>query len=88
MIADFLKIQLHAITILMVDDIKQFLEFITYLCHLIARVGVEQDFLQQIVILVEHALGYTHVALEGSSWSILMLHDGSKDECADKRNTQ
>ena len=72
----------------MVDDVKQFLEFIAYLCHLIARVGVEQDFLQQIVILVEHTLGNAHVTLEGRTRSVLMLHHGSKHECADKGNTQ
>ena len=49
-------------------------------------VGIEEDFLQQVVILIEHALGDTHVALECGTRRILMLHHGSKDKRGDEGN--
>ena len=51
-------------------------------------VWVEEDFLQQVIIFVEHALGYLHVALEGGARSILVLHHCRKGKGAHERNTQ
>lgn len=36
--------------------------------------GLKKNFLQQVIIFVEHALGYLHVALEGgagASWCFI-----------------
>ena len=51
-------------------------------------IGVKEDFLQQVVILVQHALGDTHVALERGARCILMLHHSSKHERRDKGDRQ
>ena len=37
--------------------------------------------MKQVVVLIEHALGYPHMALEGRTWSILMFHHSGKHEC-------
>ena len=83
-VADLRQIALHALGILLVDDFEQFLQLRTNLRDLIVGIGVEEDFLQQVVILVEHALGNAHVTLEGGARRVLMLHDGSKDEGGDE----
>lgn len=83
-IADFCQIALHTFAIPLVDNLQQFFQLRTDLCHLVVGIGVKEDFLQQVVVLIEHPLGYAHVAFEGGTRSILMLHDGSKDEGADE----
>ena len=87
-VADLREICLHAVGILVVDDFEKFLQLGANLRDLVVGVGVEQDFLEQVVVLVEHALGNTHVALEGCSRCVLMLHDGGKDEGRDEGNRQ
>ena len=72
----------------MVDDIDQLGKLLTNLTQLSRSIGVEENFLQQIVVLVEYALGNVHVTFESSTRSILMLHHSSKNESAGKRNTQ
>ena len=79
-IANLREIALHALSILVVDDLQKFLQLRTDLTHLVVGIGVEEDFLQQVVILVQHTLGNAHVTLEGGSWCILMLHHSRKDE--------
>ena len=61
------EITLHACSILLVDNLQQLFQLGTNLGHLVVGIGVEEDFLQQVVILVEYTLGNTHVALESSS---------------------
>ena len=87
-VANLCKISLHTLGILIVDDVNQFAEFFAYLCHLSAGVRVEQNFLKQIVVLVEHSFGYAKMALECCARRILMLHDGREDEGADEWCTQ
>ncbi len=79
-VANLLQVGLHAVAILLVDDFEQLLQLGTYLADLVVGVGVEEYFLQQVVVFVEHALGNSHVALEGGARRVLMLHDGGKDE--------
>lgn len=79
-ISDFRQIALHTIGILGVDNLQQLLELRTNLRHLVVGVRVKQDFLQQVVIFVQHTLGNAHVALESGTRCILVLHDGGKDE--------
>ena len=52
------------------------------------RIRIEEDFLKEIIILIEHTLGDAHVALEGGTRSILMLHHSRKDESGNKRNAE
>ena len=82
------EILLHALGILVVNDVEQFFQLCAYLCHRVVGVGVEQNLLQQEIVLVEHALGYLHVALEGGAWRVLVLHDSRKGEGADERDAQ
>ena len=82
------QVAFHAIGVFLVDNFQKFFELRSNLGYLVVRIGVEQDFLQQVVVLVQHTLGYAHVAFEGRSWCILMLHDGSKDKGADEGDTQ
>ena len=77
-ITDLREIAFHAVGIFVVDDLQQLLQLRTDLGDLIVRVGVKEDFLQQIVILVKYALGNAHVTLEGGTWCILILHDSRK----------
>ena len=79
-ITDLRKISLHAVSIFGIDDLEQFLQFSTDLRHLIVGVGVEENFLQEVVVFVEHTLGDAHVTLEGGTRGILVFHDGSKHE--------
>ena len=83
-ISNLREVAFHTVGILVVDNLKQLLQLGTYLRHLVVGLGVEQDFLQQVVVLVEHALGNLHVTLEGGTGGILMLHHGSKDERGDE----
>ena len=87
-IAYLREIAFHAVGILVVDDFQEFFQLRTNLRHLVVGVGVEKDFLQQIVVLIQHTLGNAHVALEGGTRGVLMLHDSSKDEGGDEGNTQ
>ena len=84
-ISDFRQIALHTIGILGVDNLQQLLELRTNLRHLVVGVRVKQDFLQQVVVLVQHTLGNAHVALEGGAGRILMLHHGREYECGYER---
>lgn len=61
------EVALHAFGILVVDNLEQLLQLSADLRHLVVGVGIEEYFLQQIVILIEHALGNAHVALEGGA---------------------
>ena len=63
---------------------KEFLQFSTDLRHLIVSIGIEENFLQQIVVLIQYTLGDSHVTLEGGTRCILMLHNSSKHKSADK----
>ena len=81
MLTNLCQIALHSVCILMIDDIEKFLQLITNLRNLIMSVRVEKDFLKQIVILTKHAFSNTHVTLEGGTWGVLWLHNGSKHEC-------
>ena len=87
-VANLCEISLHALGVLIVDDVYQFAEFFAYLCHLSAGVRVEQYLLQQIVVLVEHSFGYAKMALECCARRILMLHDGREDKGAYERRTE
>ena len=87
-ITDLRQITLHALGILVVDNLKEFFQLCSNLSYLVVGIGVEEDFLKQIVVLVEHTLGYTHVALEGGTRCILMLHDSSEHEGRHKGDTQ
>ena len=87
-IANLGEEEFHAMGILVVDDIYQLRQLLTYLGYLPGSVRVEEDFLQEIIILVEHALGYLHVPLEGGTWSILVLHHRSKGKGTHKGDAQ
>ena len=89
-VSDFRKVTFHALGILVVDDFQELFQLRTNLRHLVVGIGVEQNFLQQIIVLVEHehTFGNAHVALEGSTWRILMFHDSSEDKGAHKWNGQ
>ncbi len=84
----FREIGFDAGSVFPVDDAKQLFKFVAYLCHLFAGIGVEEDFLQQIVVFVEHPFGYLHVPLERGAGRILMLHHGGEHECAHERDAQ
>ena len=87
-VADFRKISLHTGSVLVVDNLQKFLQLGANLCHLIVGVWVEEDFLQKIIVLVEHTFGYSHVAFKGCSGCVLMLHYGSEHESGDEGDTQ
>ena len=87
-VADLREIAFHAVGIFVVDDFQQLFQLGAYLGHVLRGVGVEEHFLQQVVVFVEHALGDAHVALEGGSGCILMLHHGRKDERGDEGDGQ
>ena len=55
---------------------------------MVARVGVEEYFLKQIVVFAEHAFGYLHVTLERCTGRILMLHYRRKHERTHERYAQ
>ena len=80
MIAYLCQVCFHAYSILVVDDVEEFLQLGAYLRHLVVGVGVEENLLQQVVVFRQHTLGNLHVALEGGARSILMFHHGCKDE--------
>ena len=86
--ANLLQVCLHPLVIFFVDNLQQLLQLFPYPHHIIVGVGVEEDFLQQVVILVEHPLGDLHMSLEGGTRRILVLHHGCKYEGADKRDAQ
>ncbi len=68
------KEEFHTLRILVVNDVDELSKLLSDLCHLTRCVWVEEDFLQQVIIFVEHALGYLHVALEGgagASWCFI-----------------
>ena len=48
---DFGEIVLHPIRITIVNDFEQFLQLAAYLRHLVMSVGIEQYFLEQVVVL-------------------------------------
>ena len=74
----------EAVSVFVVNDVDEALEFLAYLAHLAGGVGIEKYLTQQRLVFIEHSLGYGHVALEGGAGCILRLHDGCKDEGADK----
>ena len=47
-------------------------------------VGVEEDFLEQVVVFRHQSVSNDHVALEGGAWGILVLHHACKHEGARK----
>ena len=88
MVTNLRQEELHAFGILVINDVYQLRQLFTYLRNLSRSIRIEKDFLQEIIILIQHTLGYLHVALEGSTRCILMLHHSRKGKGADKRNTQ
>lgn len=80
------EICFHAGGVFIVDDGEEVFELLANLIDLVVGVGIEEHFLQQVVVFVEYALGNAQMALEGGTWRILMLHDGREDEGAHKRN--
>ena len=87
-VANLGEVALHARSIFLVDDFEELFQLGTDLRHLVVGVGVEEDFLQQVVIFVEHTLGDAHVTLEGGTRGVLMLHDSSKDEGGDEGDAE
>ena len=87
-VANLGEIAFHAIGILVVDDLQQLFQLCTDLGDLIVGVGVEEDFLQEIVVFVEHSLGDAHVTFKGGTWCILMLHDSCEHKRRDEGNRQ
>ena len=85
-VTDLRQVTLHAIGILRVDDLEQFLQLCAYLADLIVGIRVKEDFLKQVVVLIEHPLGNAHVTLEGGTWCILMLHHSCEDKRRYKRD--
>ena len=66
--------EFHTLRILVVDDVDELSKLLSDLCHLTRCVWVEEDFLQQVIIFVEHALGYLHWRLKvvpGASWCFI-----------------
>ena len=64
MISDFGKEEFHTLRILVVDDVDELSKLLSDLCHLTRCVWVEEDFLQQVIIFVEHALGHVEKCLD------------------------
>ena len=82
------KEYLHAVGILMINDVDKFRQLLTYLGYLTRGVWIEKDFLQEVIILIEHTLGYLHMTFESSTRRILMLHHCCESKGTHKRNTQ
>ena len=78
--ADFGQVSLHRVGILVADDGEQLVELRADALDLCRRAWVEENLLQEVVILAQHAPGDCHVALEGGAGRVLVLHDGCKDE--------
>ena len=74
------EVCLHALGIVLVDDLQQLLELAANVLHLTRCAGVEENLLQQVVVLAEQSLGDGHMLLEGGARCLLLLHDGSKYE--------
>ena len=79
---------LHGFGIFMLDDVHEQLQLFSDFCNLPVRIRIEQYFLQEIVVFIQHALGYLHMTLERRSRSVLMFHHGSEDKRRDERDTQ
>ena len=88
MIAYLGEKSLHAMGILMVDDVNELSQILTNLSHLTGCIWIEENLLQEIIILIEHTLGYLHMALEGGTRSILMLHHSRESKSAHEWDTQ
>ena len=79
-LADFGQVSLHRVGILVADDGEQLVELRADALDLCRRAWVEENLLQEVVVLAQHAPGDGHVALEGGAGRVLVLHDGCKDE--------
>ena len=87
-LANFSQVLLESIGILVAQYLEQFLQLTTDILYLRHGARVEEDFLQEVIVLVHHSLGNGHVLLEGGTGSILMFHDSSKDESGNERDRQ
>ena len=58
------QIPLHSLRVLVGDDFQQLLQLEADVLHLGGGAGIEEDFLQQVVVLAEQATGDGHVLLE------------------------
>ena len=72
------QVFLHPFRILIVDDFQQLLQFQAYILYLSGRTGIEQNFLEQIIVLAQQAFGNGHMLFERSTRGFLMLHDRCK----------
>ena len=52
------------------------------------RVRIEENFLKQVIILVQYSFRNTHMPFESRARRILVLHHGSEDKGRDKRNAK
>ena len=74
------QIPFHPLRVLVGDDFQQLLQFEADVLYLRRGAGIEQDFLQQVVIFREQAAGDGHVLLERGARRLLVLHHGGEDE--------
>ena len=82
------QIPFHPLGVLVLDDGEQVLQLRADVGHLGRGAGIEQDFLQQVVVFAEQAAGNVHVFLERGARRLLMLHDGGEDEGGHERDAE
>ena len=70
--------------VFVVDDALQPVELRLDFVELPACSGVEEDFLEQVVVFTHQPSRDVHVPLESGAWCILMLHNAGKYKCACK----
>ncbi len=78
--ANLLQVAIQARFVLLINNVKQFFQFGANLFYLPTRAGVKENFAEQAIVFAQNAARNLHVALEGGAWSILVLHDGGKNE--------
>ena len=78
--ANLREVLLHAFGIALLDNLKEFLQLTAYVLDLTGGAGVEEDFLQQVVVFAKQSFGNGHVLLEGGARCLLLLHDGREHE--------
>ena len=66
--------EFHTLCILVVNDVDELSKLLSDLCHLPRCVWVEENFLQQVIIFVEHARAICMWRLKvvpGASWCFI-----------------
>ena len=80
------QILFHPFRILVFDDFEKVFQLGADIGYLSRSAWVEQNFLKQVIILAQQAFGDSHMFLERSSRSFLMLHYSREYESRDERD--